>query len=491
MNSLSLGVVCCIFDSMKKRLFVCFCALLCAVSAAFAVDIDVLVNGALENSGTIRNLEVTKENSSLSAQMGDLSDETKVTVDTGSITLEKGASSATSSDQAVLSMQPSVTVSVAGLGDDTSLELGVSNSSTFRLGDGTTSSTLTPNARFEKSFDLSGFVDGRDDIVKQTNALQRELSYAKGVLEFKNSVINSVISIMNTTVSIETTRRNLESSQRKYESDISLGVINEGSLSDMKTQMELSKLQSSLDSYETQLETLKRSFYNDYGVAYEDVDFVRDAVLDVVSSSDGNTTVAIARLNLEKARQNLDAKTIVGDSLKISSSLQAPVVFSSGSDTTASVKAGVGAEISGSNYAVSASANAGYDGSTLTPSLTISGRWSNKTNAKASDLEILTLENDLILAQMSYDSALQNYDDTVRSLSIEVQDLRTQTDAFEIETQYNRRILEYTTQLYEKGMASQSEMDDAKASVAVDDANRIVYALKALVLENRIRINEL
>lgn len=101
------------------------------------------------------------------------------------------------------------------------------------------------------------------------------------------------------------------------------------------------------------------------------------------------------------------------------------------------------------------------------------------------------MENDLIVAQMNYDSAKQSYDDTVRSLSIEVQDFKATVEAFEVEAQYNQRILEYTTALYEKGMASESELSDAKATVAKDDANRIVYALQALVLENRIKINEL
>lgn len=466
---------------MKKRLVLFICALLCVQSVVFAIDIDSLVDGAVANSVSIEKLGITKENSLASSQLADLEDETKVSVSSGTVLLQKDS----------LSMSPSVNVSLGGLDDDLSVDFGVANQTSIGFGNELKSSTVTPSASVSKTFDLSSFVDERDSITKTINALQRELNYSKGVLEFENGVINDVISIIQTTISIETSQRDLERRQKNYESDIALGVINEGSLSDMKTQMELSKLSTSLENYKTQLETAKHSFYNDYGIAYEDVDSVREAVLDVVSSSDGNTNVMISKLNLDKAQQELDAKTGgAGETLRLSSSLETPVTFSSGTDAKASVSGNVGAEISGSNYRVSATANAKYDGS-FSPSLTIQGTWSNRTDKKATDLEILTLENDLIVAQMNYDSAKQSYDDTVRSLSIEVQDFKATIEAFEVEAQYNQRILEYTTTLYEKGMASESELSDAKAAVAKDDANRIVYALQALVLENRIKINEL
>lgn len=457
------------------------CALLCVQSMVFAIDIDSLVESAVANSDSIEKLRITKENSLVSSQLADLEDETKVSVSSGTLLVQKDS----------FSMNPSVKVSLGGLDDDLSVDFGVANSTSIGFGNELKSSTVTPSASVSKTFDLSSFVDERDSISKTINALQRELNYSKGVLEFENGVINDVISIIQTTISIETSQRELERRQKSYESDIALGVINEGSLSDMKTQMELSKLSTSLENYKTQLETAKRSFYNDYGVVYEDVDSVREAALEVAASSEGNTSVVISKLNLDKAQQELNAKTgDTGETLRLSSSIEAPVSFSSGADTKASVSGNVGAMISGSNYSVSATANAKYDGS-FTPSLTIQGTWSNRTDRKATDLEILTLENDLIVAQMNYDSAKQSYDDTVRALSIEVQNHMATVEAFEVEAKYNKMILEYTTTLYEKGMASDSELSDAQASVAKDDANRIVYALQALVLENRIKINEL
>ncbi len=447
----------------------------------FAIDIDSLVESAVANSDSIEKLRITKENSLVSSQLADLEDETKVSVSSGTILVQKDS----------FSMNPSVNVSLGGLDDDLSVDFGVANSTSIGFGNELKSSTITPSASVSKTFDLSSFVDERDSISKTINALQRELNYSKGVLEFENGVINDVISIIQTTISIETSQRELDRRQKSYESDIALGVINEGSLSDMKAQMELSKLSTSLESSKTQLETAKRNFYNDYGIAYEDVDSVREAVLEVSASSEGNTSVMVARLNLDKAQQELDAKTgDTGETLKLSSSFETPVTFSNGADAKASVSGNVGARISGSNYSVSATANAKYDGS-FTPSLTIQGTWSNRTDRKATDLEVLTLENDLIVAQMNYDSAKQSYDDTVRTLSIEVQNHRATVEAFEVEAKYNKMILEYTTTLYEKGMASDSELSDAQASVAKDDANRIVYALQALVLENRIKINEL
>lgn len=466
---------------MKKRLVLFLCALLCVQSMVFAIDIDSLVESAVANSDSIEKLRITKENSLVSSQLADLEDETKVSVSSGTLLVQKDS----------FSMNPSVNVSLGGLDDDLSVDFGVANSTFIGFGNELKSSTVTPSASVSKTFDLSSFVDERDSISKTINALQRELNYSKGVLEFENGVINDVLSIIQTTISIETSQRELDRRQRNYESDIALGVINEGSLSDMKAQMELSKLSTSLENSKTQLETAKRNFYNDYGIAYEDVDSVREAVLDVVASSEGNTSVMVSKLNLDKTQQELDAKTgDTGETLRLSSSLETPVTFSSGTDAKASVSGNVGAMISGSNYSVSATANAKYDGS-FTPSLTIQGTWSNRTDRKATDLEVLTLENDLIVAQMNYDSAKQSYDDTVRALSIEVQNHRATVEAFEVEAKYNKMILEYTTTLYEKGMASDSELSDAQAAVSKDDANRIVYALQALVLENRIKINEL
>ena len=90
---------------------------MCVQSVVFAIDIDSLVDGAVANSVSIEKLGITKENSLASSQLADLEDETKVSVSSGTVLLQKDS----------LTMNPSVSVSLGGLDDDLSVDFGVAN----------------------------------------------------------------------------------------------------------------------------------------------------------------------------------------------------------------------------------------------------------------------------------------------------------------------------------------------------------------------------
>ena len=148
---------------MKKRLVLVLCAFLCVQSVVFAIDIDSLVDGAVANSVSIEKLGITKENSLASSQLADLEDETKVSVSSGTVLLQKDS----------LTMNPSVSVSLGGLDDDLAVDFGVANTTSIGFGNELKSSTVTPRASVSKTFDLPSFVDERDSIAKGAELFQR------------------------------------------------------------------------------------------------------------------------------------------------------------------------------------------------------------------------------------------------------------------------------------------------------------------------------
>lgn len=461
----------------------------------YATGVDDLVLAAMENSQTMKTLEINRQNTELSWRSQDLDeDKVSVTLSTGNITVQKE-----STGNPVFSMGPSVDVTMPETDNGTTLSFGLDNTTRIYTS-GNSTVTLTPNANLTRKISIDSYTDSREDLTRLKNRAQQNLSYQKSLLQFRGNVIQSVISIIQAKVSLDSAQLSYERDLADYENDLASGSITEGSLKDLQRQMKNENARISLESKASRYQSLLDSFRQNYGIDYETPDEIGEADLTLDISEEGNTTVLIAGYSLAIARQELEVASGTSRNVVLGASADTPFTYT-GTTTDNIWKFGingsVSASMSASNYSFGAKAGAGYEYNYNTstgefiPYITITGKWTNDTTSEKDDLEIQTLRNKVILAQMDYDDALESYFSDARDIEQKIADLNTEVSQFETNARYNELILERTLQMYESGLSTMRDVQDARNEVADDAVQRMIYALQALLIENEIALLQL
>lgn len=476
-----------------RKIFVICVVMFVAACGIFAMSADDIVNKAIQSSVTIRTLEISNENSILAQQMDDAKKGLSITVSSGDITVQKETAL-----NPFFQMSPYVEV-VLPENDDMTLSFKLQNDTDiYKNGD--SAIKLTPSASYLRNISLDSFKDTRKDITKQMSRLRQELSYKKSVLQFRNSVLQTIEGILKSQLSIETQELTYKRLVADYESDIASGNITKDGLKDLQARMKIESTRVSLENAKVKLDKTLQDFRNDYGFDFETPDSVRTADLKFEENKYGNTTVVLAELSLNIANQELEIATGTPTKLSLGANAQVPVTLDNMSDLSAAVAANVSGTVTGSNYSVGAKAGGiynyyyydfPYDDIGFYPYITLTGSWHNKATQTTDDLNVQTLKNKVVLAQIEYDDALSSYRDECATLRTDIENLRTEVEQFEVSADYDLRILERVNEMFSLGLVTRREVEDAQLAVDADKIQRLINAIDALVIENRIAINQL
>ena len=156
-----------------------------------------------------------------------------------------------------------------------------------------------------------------------------------------------------------------------------------------------------------------------------------------------------------------------------------------------SLTASAGATYSQGNWSVGASLSSSYNfnkNSFDTPSVTVSGSWSNKTTKRSDEIELQKLQNSLVSASNSASEEYTSYLQSYNALQLEVLQYEfnvTQTNA---NTEYLKANLENVKALYDAGLATKQELEDAEFNVKLDEYTQTVLVLDGLTLSNKIKM---
>jgi hypothetical protein len=464
----------------KIRRLIGIAVLACTAMSLGALSADDIVRSAIENSSTIRTLNINRENSLLNRQISDVGPSTSVTLSTGAVTVSKSEFSG----KPVFSMGPSVTVTIPE-GDDATLSLALTNETSYDFESADTSVRFTPDATYSRTINLNSYKDSRDDLKKVSGELSQDVSYEKSLIQFEIGVLQSIVTIMQSELGIKTSQISYDRQVIDRQTALISGDITPDSLKDLQSQMNLETRRVALESSKARHEELLKTFRDNYGIDYQTPDSVREAKLEVDVLEKGNSTVLLAEISLELARQTLDAMVGTTTKLDLGANTNIPMT-TTGRTQTVVVNGSVSGTITGANYSVGTRAGASYKSEELYPYITITGTWTNKKTANTDAMTIQTLQNNVILAQMDYDSAVASYRNDVESLRSSISDHQSDVAQFEVSASYNRMILERTQEMYDKGLVTERDLEDARMNVEKDEAQALIYRLNALVLEDRI-----
>lgn len=467
-------------------LFACF-----ACACVFSMSIDDMVAKAMENSTTIRTLEINRENTLITRQINDADDKISVTVKSGDVTVRR-EDTHEMQPKAQFSFGPSVDVEIP-VSDDSTLSFGVS-SSTSIYNNGNTNVTVTPNAGYRYVTTFNSYTDTREDISKRTNELKLEQSYQKSKLQFQNSFLQNVASIMQSELSIKTQQITYDRLVADYESSLASGDITDGNVKDMQSKMNIDSKKVALDSAKEKLKKSLELFKENYGFDYETPDTVRAPNLEFNQSVHGNTNVLLAEMALETAKQAVDAAEGTSNKFQLGANASVPINYrNNNNDPTITANASVSGTVTGANYSLEATAGGKFYESDreIFPYVTISGMWKNKTTTETDALNIQSLKNKVILAQIDYDNALLTYRTDSEKLRESIEDYISSLRQLEVNLTYDAVISGITAQMHEAGLATDRELEDAELKVESDKIQMMIQNINGLVIENNIAINEL
>ena len=338
--------------------------------------------------------------------------------------------------------------------------------------------------------------DGRSSLLSKQNSLLGKYTYDSNVTSFQSSLFEQVISLLTTEKSIKETEKKIADLRTEIENALKLKTMDEKSLSYQGKMNTLESLRSSLASFQSNADLLKQQYTVLTGLVWEGVSDIPVPDLSFTPNPNGNTNVGLKALawdiakedlKVEQAKQTNRTLALNGSVSVPSTNVKATDYSLLGSDSTM-VRGSVGGQFSAKTFSVGASASGRYDfdSGDFTPTLTVSGSWNNNSTALVDTLNMQKLENQVMLAQIDYNNALTKYLYDASSLSGEIASWNLARSLMENTMLYHRQVWEQQRTLLDKGLARQSDVDDAAFAVEQDSYAANIQLLDGLVLQNKI-----
>ncbi len=393
--------------------------------------------------------------------------------------------------------------------------------------------TINPAVSASHTIQYGMNTDNRQNLLNDQSNLLSTYTYKNSIIQFENSILNQIKSLLTNEKSITETMKNIVVQQKRMSDTLVLGTLSKESVAFKELENTMNSLQGSLRTLlknqlllEDQYKELTSQPWNSairLGSALAKVEDVQTAklssqeLLELLSwegipsmgepslafapDPDGNTTVALKALSLKLAEEELklEKAASTNKNLKIEGGTKfssskfkkanpsSPLAFTDA--TSQAIEGNVGAIFSANTYSFGGSFDGSFDldNKKFTPTLTVSGSWSNNPTQATKDLEIQKLENSVLLAKISYNDAKREYLYSVSSLQSQVASWNQEYALLESTIAYNARVLEQQKALLEKGLTTQSNVDNAAFAVGQDAYDKALTLLKGRVLENSIR----
>ena len=474
-------------DFMKKKLTILTVLLACGSFLSAATAYSTILSSAKANSPQMQNAELTYQNSLLTQQQNDLDDVVQVTVSSGTVSVlpaDNGFNPQTGRKTVNedLSLEPSVEIVLPNDGQTT---ITASTGLGFEYGDKDYYS-VSPSVSAKHTFDLTGYdSDIAVSLSNSRTALQSEMTYRMAHLSFESQVLSSIKAILQAEQQLDEAKWNLSKAEKTLSDSLELGNMSEGSISYLQTVNQINLQKNSIAALEKQIATACEQYTTLTGLTWDGVDDLPspDLTLNILPS--GNTDVVLAGIDVEIATQNIEAKN------------------ASVSPSSIVVNGGVNGQISSSGKAIEGSAGVTYNAGNwsigtgfsaskvqgsndLNPSLTFAGSWTNKTTKRSDDLELQKLNNDLISAQNDLTDARTEYVQSVQNLRLEILNYTYTLQNQDAQNSYLASNLEYLNRLYEAGLCSHDEIEDAQKELEWAEYDNTINIIDGLIIENKI-----
>lgn len=481
----------------NKRLVGLIGVFVFALVSLGAADLDTIVDQAKQNSSTIQLIELSKQNSDLSVAIGEVRETTGIEV-SGDFTFKEmnwGTNLAPNNKTSMIA-SPVITIS---LPNDNQTTISISANSISRSLTNDNYWSADPNVGISHTITFGDSGDILSDLKLAKQRLEIDQTYRQRIYDFESSIYTKMSEIVTYEMNLLNAEKDILIQKTKIDNALKLKTTAVGSTTFRSMELELAKLENSKSSIQQRLVMAKTQYMQLTGMEWDGVGSIRQADLSFVFMPTGDTSVIIAALELELAKEELALRrrsTVLSGNSRTVPSLtiggSAGLSYTEAITTTLFYELDAQAAYSANNFTSGASVNLAIsDSGNITPSLTISGSWRNNPTIASDVLEIQSLQNNITIAGIDYQEAMLDYQINANQLESDILGHRLETEQFEQTAVYRQQVLNEAQQAFAKGLITQTEVDQARLNVELTTYERTIYALEALVLENRAKALQL
>jgi hypothetical protein len=466
---------------LHRWVLVILIAVLVIYPLTSAPTLDEIVSKALAASSRMRDLELTKQDTLIRISLNQVEDEIGVSVSGDlSSTIHFDSSSATI--QSKEGVEGTIILPNDG---KTAITL-----STGSMSYGTAKNTysIAPNIGASHTFTYGLTDDNRKNLANRSTELSATSAYESSRLSFASTLYTQIASILDNEKSIKTTEKDLADLKRTLEQDLSLKRIREDSLAYKAQERAIQTQETTLEGLKAARTLYLKQFALLAGFEWEGVEGIREPNLSLAQGGALNSALRLKQLELELAKEDLalerathsNKDLTVGGSLGVSTSRGASSALDPTIVTKTQISGGATARLKTTQYSASGGVSGTYNiqSNTFTPTLSISGSWTNNPRSASENLTLQRMENAVLSAELAYQSALDEYEQNLMALQNSVAAWQMRHDLLKVGFEYNLETLQLQKTLFERGLATKTQVDDAQFAVEIDE-----YTLKASLLE--------
>lgn len=463
--------------------------LIIGTTSAFSQSLEDIVSRALGESTQMQDLEITKNNALLTQSISQAEDDVGITVSSGEVSATYNPASSAYEFENLGGVSASFL-----LPDDGETTISVSTGPMGYLPNGS-AFAISPKVSASHTLTYGYTTDNRESLANRQTEVLATSSYESSKLNYTNTIYKQISSLLENEKSIKQTEKQIEDLRLDLEQNLSLKLIREGSLTHETQKQAIASQEATLSGLQASRELLLRQYATLTGSSWEGVDSIPEPVLDFSSNEEGNSNVLMQSLALSMAKEDLALKMaeFENKSLKLSGGIGGSSIDSaflvSGS-TLQTITPEISATLAGKQFSMTGKVEGTYDISKndFTPTVSISGSWSNNPTSTTDSLTVQKLQNEVLLAEIAYANAKNDYQQSVTSLENRIASWNLSYMLLGQTMDYHQQVLEQQQDLAERGLATKSEVDDATFAVEMDAYDMATTLLSGLQLENEIRI---
>jgi hypothetical protein len=452
-----------------------------------AVSFDEVMALAKKQSSTMQLLELNKQQNDITLGLSDV--EATLSVKVAGAVSYKDVGYGTVLE-ASISGSPVVTLVLPNEGDT---QIVVSLSS---LSKSLTSPkwAVDPSVNVSHTFSFGNTGDTLDDLKLAKQQLEVQQSYTKSVYNFENSVYQKMQDLLGYEKSILSSQKDILVQKTKMENTLALRTTTRDSSTYKNMELALARLENTLSATNQRYAMAKSQFKQMTGTEWQGIDQIKDAKTSFTVMPTGDTSVVIASLAVEIAKEEL-ALEEQGDVMKLVVGGGASLDLGYVTNTftrTADYGLNASGKLTDSRFSVGAEVNMGISSAgAISPTLTLNGTWTNNPTSETDVLTLQKLGNAVTIATINYQEEMTGYLDSAYQLQNDILSHQLDVEQFNQTAAYNVLLLEQAVDKFSKGLGLQSEVDDARLTVELNLYDRKINQLKALVLENRAKALQL
>jgi len=320
-------------------------------------------------------------------------------------------------------------------------------------------------------------------------SLQADLTYEEGMKAIEQQVLEAAETIITSDKEISDISYSIQTETRNHERALKLGTYSETSPQARTAEQTISTYEQSLATAQLRRELAVNRLMRLTGCSREDFDEltgIEEPKLSFQQQAVGNSSVIIARTELEKAQEELNQ--YLKDDWEVSLESSYSVEIGNAStpwEDNHTINTGVSSSYNSFTFSGGARTVIRNDG---TPNVLgyIQGSWTDDGRKQERDLTEKKLQQAVNTARTQYEQARLNYEVTLEQLRADVgawEDSGALLDLRERNAQ--QRVEEAKTAL-ERRVGTTAKVEDAEHGLALLRYDRTLHVLDGLMIQKRI-----